>query len=91
MNQLERLGGNAFARLRAAVRIEGLLLAQTPDDLIYRVGQAVGFLDLASEFHLLGTDEWTELLEKAEQAYDNHPLPITRFRDLAEIRRSHKA
>lgn len=88
MSQLKKLGSTAFARVRAAVRIEGLRSAQSPDDLVFRVGQSVGFLDSASELNLLGTDDWSELLEKTEQAYDNHPLAIMKFRDLAELHRS---
>lgn len=84
MSQLDQLGSTAFAQVRAARRIENITLAKTPEELLFRFGLAVGVLNSASELKALGVDEWAELLEKAEHAYDNHPLVVVKSGDFVE-------
>lgn len=64
----------SMAVTRASERIANVTSATSPDEVTFRFGIAVGFINAARELGAISDSEWSRLLELAEHANDNHPL-----------------
>lgn len=70
---------------RASRRIANITSASSPDEVTFRFGIAVGFINAARELEAVSDSEWTDLLELAEHANDNHPLVTVQSGDSSQL------
>jgi len=70
---------------RALKRIENISLASESDEVTFRFGIAVGFINAAMELGSVSEAEWERLLESAEHANDNHPLVSFKSGDTSQL------
>ncbi|PYD88674.1 hypothetical protein DNF23_32575 [Pseudomonas syringae pv. pisi] len=76
---------NKEAITRASKRIANITGANSSDEVTFRFGIAVGFINAAREFNAVDEVVWAGLLESAEHANDNHPLVSVKSGDSSEL------
>lgn len=69
----------------ASKRIANITGALSSDEVTFRFGIAVKFINAAREFNAVDEVVWERLLESAEHANDSHPMVSVKPGDSSEL------